>query len=63
MEEFCNISLFDRIFGARALHHVSIYIKAIALRDDEKIVADSHYESFKYLLNYFNFDCSFARAK
>ena len=58
IEEFCRTPLVDRIFGARALHHISSYVKAIALRNGEKSVTGEHYESFKHLLNYFNFDCS-----
>lgn len=56
IERFCGTPLKDRIFGARALHQLSTYIKAIALRNNETIVNDSHYGQLQRLFYYFNYD-------
>jgi hypothetical protein len=63
IEEFCRTSIKDRIFGARALHQLSTYMKAIALRDGETVVTEEHYEVFKHLSTYFNYDCSLMLAQ
>lgn len=57
IEEFCKTPLRDRVFGARALHQLTSYIKAIALRDEEDQVTEHHYEQLKHLFTYFNYEC------
>jgi len=57
IEEFCGTLLKDRTFGARALHQLSAYIKAIALRNNETTVNDSHYQLFTRYFHYFNYNC------
>ena len=58
IEEFCKTPLQDRVFGARALHQLTSYIKAAALRHDENEVTEHDYGTFKHLFSYFNYDCS-----
>ena len=58
IEEFCRTPLTDRIYGARALHQLSTYVKAIALRDDTNHVTKTQYSTFQRLSQYFNYDCS-----
>jgi len=57
IEEFCGTLLKDRTFGARALHQLSAYIKAIALRNNETTVNDNHYPLFTRYFHYFNYNC------
>jgi hypothetical protein len=58
IEEFCGTLPRDKVFGARALHQLTSYIKAIALRHEENKVTEQHYDLFKHLFSYFNYDCS-----
>ena len=58
IEEFCKTREEDRVFGARALHQLTSYIKAIALRQGEDTVTEDHYLSFMHLFRYFNYACS-----
>ena len=57
IEQFCGTPVEDRVFGARALHQLSTYIKAIALRNNETTVNDHHYQLFSRLFTYFNYNC------
>lgn len=57
IEEFCGTLQKDRTFGARALHQLTTYIKAIALRDNQTAVNDYHYQLFSRLFHYFNYNC------
>jgi len=57
VEEFCGTLLKDRPFGARALHQLSTYIKAIALRHNETVVSDYHYQLFTHYFHYSNYNC------
>lgn len=57
LEQFCGTPIEDRAFGARALNQLSAYIKAIALRTGETEVNNQHYERFKQLFHYFNYNC------
>ena len=56
-EKFCETPAEDRVFGARALNQLSTYIKAIALRQNETVVNDCHYQLFTRYLHYFNYNC------
>lgn len=57
IEQFCRTPVEDRVFGARALNQLSTYIKAIALRYNESVVNDSHYQLFTHYFHYFNYNC------
>jgi len=57
IEQFCRTAIEDRVFGARALNQISTYIKAIALRRNESIVNDYHYQLFTRFFHYFNYNC------
>jgi len=57
IEEFCRTAIKDRVFGARALNQLSTYIKAIALRHDESVVGENHYQLFRHYFHYFNYNC------
>ena len=57
IEQFCRTPVEDRAFGARALNQLSTYIKAIALRHNESIAMDHHYQLFSRYLHYFNYNC------
>jgi len=57
IEQFCRTPIEDRVFGARALNQISTYIKAIALRRNESIVNDYHYQLFTRFFHYFNYNC------
>jgi len=46
-----------RVFGARALNQISTYVKAIALRYNETVVNDCHYQLFTRYFHYFNYNC------
>jgi hypothetical protein len=57
LEKFCETPTKYRAFGARALHQLLAYIKAICLRHNETTVNFHHYELFKNLFTHFNYDC------
>jgi len=58
IEEFCNTPYKDKIFGVRALEQLSAYVKAIALRNNETIVNERHYEQLRRLFYYFNYNAN-----
>jgi len=57
IEQFCRTPVEDRVFGARALNQISTYVKAIALRHNETVVNDCHYQLFTRYFHYFNYNC------
>ena len=57
IEQFCRTPIEDRVFGARALNQLSTYVKAIALRHNETVVNDYHYQLFTRYFHYFNYNC------
>ncbi len=57
IEQFCRTPVEDRVFGARALNQLSTYIKAIALKHNETIVNNRHYQLFSHYFHYFNYNC------
>lgn len=57
LEKFCKTPTEDRVFGARALNQLSTYIKAIALRDNETMVLEHHYQEFSRFFHFFNYNC------
>ena len=63
IEEFSKTPVRDRTFGARALHQLTAYIKAISLRHNETTVSIHHYELFKNLFTHFNYDCALILPK
>ena len=63
IEQFSKTPMEDRVFGARALNQISSYIKAIALGDNETVVNDQHYDRFKHLFHYFNYNCPLILSK
>ena len=56
IEQFCKTPVGDRAFGARALNQRSTYTEVIALRHNESVVNDFHYQLSSRCFHYFNYN-------